>query len=84
MKLKKTIKNLILNNKIKKNKLDHAHKSKWPSAPMIKKKKKKKTKHVAYERPMHLNHIYLFFFYKRLMTLIIFLKKKYTMSHPAA
>jgi len=42
MKLKKTIKNLILNNKIKKNKLDHAHKSKWPSAPMIKKKKKKK------------------------------------------
>ena len=41
MKLKKTIKNSILNNEIKKNKLDHARWSKWPSVPMIKKKKKK-------------------------------------------
>jgi hypothetical protein len=55
MKLKKIIKNSILNNEIKKNKLDHARWSKWPSVPMI--KKKKKTKHVAYaSRP------YLFIF----------------------
>jgi len=44
MKLKKIIKNSILNNEIKKkNKLDHARWSKWPSVPMIKKKKKNQT-----------------------------------------
>jgi hypothetical protein len=72
MKLKKIIKNSILNNEIKKNKLDHARWSKWPSVPMIKKKKKKPNMW-----PMRLGHIYLFFFYKRYMTLIIiiFLRK---------
>jgi hypothetical protein len=41
--------------KLKKNKLDHACWSKWPSVPMI--KKKKKTKHVAYA-----SRLYLFIF----------------------
>jgi len=41
--IKKKIKNSILNNEIKKNKLDHARWSKWPSVPMIKKKKKNQT-----------------------------------------